>query len=347
MRRAGGVDLPDGVHCLLTGVAAMLASLLETYKQELGEFVSTVREDSSRALVSAAEKLKQLSVREDEGDEEQPGRARKAADFSRLDELIESGFLETDPAFEDFYKSFDPEPRREQIEQARESVQAELDKFVIGSDGQDGWLSEEEFWTAYFYFEHVRRRARLLAGGEPSATHDEDDLSWGDDDDEEGHMIRQDRSGAESNADPTNSSTREKPFSRDRNESHVEEEKDPRGSGLPGTSDLELRDGTQRYYQEALESLGKQVKQAEMRASLAEEKVGVLTSQISELQEQLQTLQSENEDLHKIVQRWKGTGNDGEVYSDSSWQVEEGSDRPHGEDPKGNDAEDEWGGWDE
>jgi len=146
----------------------MFASLLDQYSKELGEFVSTVREDTVSALETAKKKL--LSEEEEEEEEDEH------------DDSIES-IMQTKQlggAYSDFYSSVDLSSQ--DLDELRTKYSELLATFVPGQ------LAEEEFFCRVLYFQHLERRARLLAGT-PSMNEDDEDLSWGDDDDEDDGSI--------------------------------------------------------------------------------------------------------------------------------------------------------------
>jgi len=153
----------------------MLSDFLGSYKKDLSEFVSTVKEDTNSVLNLAAEKLK-TGLNEKHAPVKQTGAPPVIPEH--FETFLKNTAFETDSAFADFASTFDLEARREHFKTAEEA-----DPAVAGARKRlvPGELSEKDFWQRYFYFRHVHRRARLLAGDD-QASQDEEELSWGDDD---------------------------------------------------------------------------------------------------------------------------------------------------------------------
>jgi len=141
--------------------------MLDEYKRELGEFVSVVSGDTQQALgrlVAAA----------------QPSGA-PAGTFSSCGADDLDAFLAI-PASDlpltalKALEELSGSPL--EVPEDPEQLQALNERFVGESS-----MSEDEFWKRVRYFEHVKRRQRLL-----DATHNEnedEDVSWGDEDEVE------------------------------------------------------------------------------------------------------------------------------------------------------------------
>ncbi|GBG31215.1 Hypothetical Protein FCC1311_074362 [Hondaea fermentalgiana] len=260
----------------------MFSGLLNQYKRELNEFVETVREDTSQVLSSAAEKLSKLNVDGDDSDEDKGAHAAAASlKLARIPDF--ETFLEVDlehgdqlAPFEDFASSFQLSSREDQIKAAGDALLDLYDAYVPDR------MTHESFWMRYFYFQHVQRRARLLAG---DMGQQDEELSWGDDDEEEdledddedqedqdraagdssntkssANDVDDDAASADARAGPTRSSSK----------------KDGRGSALAG---------------------------AKVRAAMAEQTVEDLRTQVERLTARVAELERENESLRREQER--------------------------------------------
>jgi len=265
----------------------MFSGLLDAYTKELGEFVSTVREDTSTALSSAAARLQQRLG-------EEAGRLDGAARGSRAAGGLPAAapppdlasFLAADLAhdagFDDFRASFDLEARRELLESASAQCAEELERFVPDA------LTEDEFWVRYFYHQHMQRRARLLAGD--LALPDDEELSWGDD---------EDGSTADATSEPGSDGgdlAREPSDGDDGRAEDDDSEAAEPGAGAALARSAKLV-ADEQAWEKQLAAISRQLERTKMRASLAEEKAARLEEELLETREEARQLIQENAEL--------------------------------------------------
>mmetsp|Transcript_15357 Transcript_15357/g.25041 ORF Transcript_15357/g.25041 Transcript_15357/m.25041 type:complete len:386 (+) Transcript_15357:359-1516(+) len=167
----------------------MFSGLIDQYKKELGEFVSTVADDTSSALNTAKEKLATLGADDDNDQQNSSINAIQLPDIETFMDID----LSQDGSYADFKEAFDFSSRVEDVESLKEDNESLYNAFVPST------LTHEEFWTRYFYYQQVQRRARLLAGD--MNIQDDDDLSWGDDEEEQETESRDEDVGSLSDDD--------------------------------------------------------------------------------------------------------------------------------------------------
>lgn len=275
----------------------MFSGLLDQYKRELNEFVSTVKEDTSYALSTAAEKLAQLN--QDASSEDKDASLNAASASLKLAKIPDfETFLEVDlesgehlAGFEDFASSFQLSSREDQIKAASETLLDLYDAYVPDR------MTHEDFWLRYFYFQHVQRRARLLAGD--IGQQDEEELSWGDEEEEDDDIDE----GEDSNS--SDSDDGDELEKRPKSRTKVSQSDEDDGDSIDGKIKARGKSGAKARSAAGNMVPASALSEAKTRAALAEQTVEDLRTQIEQLKTRVADLENENQTLRNERARYE------------------------------------------